>query len=98
MTDATPPAGATRHDFDPREPETFTSAHALYKEMREHCPVAHSETYNGFWALLRYDDVLRVLKDSDTYTTSVQNTVPKFAFTGRRRILPVFGRPPGTRR
>ncbi|MFW6091000.1 MAG: cytochrome P450 [Actinomycetota bacterium] len=87
MTDATPPAGATRHDFDPREPETFTSAHALYKEMRERCPVAHSETYNGFWALFRYDDVVSVLKDSDTFTTSVQNTVPKFAFTGRRPPL-----------
>lgn len=80
MTDA-------RHDLDPLEAETFTSAHTRYRDMREHCPVAHSETYGGFWALLRYEDVVSVLKDSDTYTTSVQNTVPKFAFTGRRPPL-----------
>lgn len=76
------------HDFDPRAPETFTSAHALYKDMRTHCPVAHSDTYDGgFWALFRYEDVKHVLEGRDLFTTSVQNTVPKFAFTGRRPPL-----------
>jgi cytochrome P450 len=76
------------HDFDPREPETFTSAHAHYKEMRSRCPVAHSETYDGgFWALFRYEDVRHVLEKRDVFTTSVQNVVPKFAFTGRRPPL-----------
>lgn len=76
-----------RHDFDPTAPETFTSAHAQYRQMRSECPVAHSQTYGGFWALFRYDDVVRVLRDVDTFTTSVQNVVPKFAFTGRRPPL-----------
>ncbi len=76
-----------RHDFDPTEPETFTSAHELYREMRSECPVAHSQTYGGFWALFRYDDVVRVLRNVDQFTTSVQNVVPKFAFTGRRPPL-----------
>lgn len=75
-------------DFDPLEPETFTSAHESYRNMRSHCPVAYSTTFDGgFWALLRHEDVKRVLRDSDTFTTSVQNTVPKFAFTGRRPPL-----------
>lgn len=75
------------HDFDPRAPETFTSAHALYQRLRAECPVAHSTTYGGFWALFRHEDVVRVLTDTDTFTTSVQNVVPKFAFTGRRPPL-----------
>ncbi|WP_199432890.1 cytochrome P450 [Qaidamihabitans albus] len=75
-------------DFDPKAPETFTSAHELYAEMRKRCPVAHSTGFDGgFWALFRYEDVDRVLRDSGTFTTSVQNTVPKFAFTGRRPPL-----------
>jgi len=74
-------------DFDPRAPETFTSAHELYAEMRQRCPVAHSNTWNGFWALLRYEDVVNVLSDYKMYTTSVQNVVPKLAFTGRRPPL-----------
>lgn len=78
-----------RHDDDfvPREPETFTSAHETYKEMRSQCPIAHSNEWGGFWALSRYEDVVNVLKDYNTYTTSVQNVVPKVAFTGRRPPL-----------
>ncbi|PXY21333.1 cytochrome P450 [Prauserella muralis] len=75
-------------DFDPKAPETFTSAHALYAELRERCPVAHSNAYDGgFWALFRYADVHRVLREPAMFTTSVRNTVPKFAFTGRRPPL-----------
>lgn len=75
------------HDFDPTVEETFTSAHEEYKELRAKCPVAHSHAYKGFWALFKYEDVVNVLKDYRTFTTSVQNTVPKFAFTGRRPPL-----------
>jgi cytochrome P450 len=74
-------------DFDPNSPETFASAHALYADMRQKCPVAHSSAWNGFWALLRYEDVVAVLKDVETFTTTVQNVVPKVAFTGRRPPL-----------
>jgi cytochrome P450 len=74
-------------DFDPLASEDFTSAHTLYGEMRKSCPVAHSSEWNGFWALFRYDDVVNVLKDWETYTTTAQNVVPKVAFTGRRPPL-----------
>lgn len=55
--------------------------------MRSKCPVAHSQTFGGFYALFRYEDVVRALTDVGTFTTSKQNTVPKFAFTGRRPPL-----------
>ncbi len=74
-------------DFDPLQPETFDSAHAQYAELRARCPVAHSDAYGGFWALTRYDDVVQALSDPATYVTSVQNVVPKVAFTGRRPPL-----------
>ncbi len=74
-------------DFDPLAAEDFHSAHNIYAEMRSGCPVAHSNEWNGFWALLRYDDVVAALRDHDTFITSVQNVVPKVAFTGRRPPL-----------
>lgn len=74
-------------DFDPLQPETFDSAHADYARLRRECPVAHSDAYGGFWALARYDDVATVLTDAQTYITSVQNVVPRVAFTGRRPPL-----------
>lgn len=74
-------------DFDPLVPETFDSAHAQYAELRAHCPVAHSDAYGGFWALTKYDDVVRALSDPAMFVTSKQNVVPKVAFTGRRPPL-----------
>ena len=50
-------------DFDPLAPESFTSAHLIYKEMRQSCPVPHSNEWDGFWALLRHADVVGVRKD-----------------------------------
>lgn len=80
-------ARARSADFDPLARETFDSPHALYALLRQRCPVAWSEAWNGFWALLRYEDVRRAASDPKTYITSVQNVVPKVAFTGRRPPL-----------
>jgi len=74
-------------DFDPLAAEDLTSAHDLYRELRGRCPVAHSNEWNGFWALLTYQDVVSALRQPDTFITSVQNVVPKVAFTGRRPPL-----------
>ena len=50
------------NDFDPLAPETFTSFHEEFAELRQTCPVAHSDAYNGFWALTRYDDVVAAVQ------------------------------------
>src|SRR5215471_8367491 len=74
-------------DLDPLAPETFDSPYRVDSELRERCPVAHSNAWGGFWALLKYDDVLNALSDPSTFITSKQNVVPKLAFTGRRPPL-----------
>jgi cytochrome P450 len=74
-------------DFDPLEPETFDSPHIEYAKLRSACPIAHTDRWSGFWALTRFDDILRVLSEPETFITSVQNVVPKVSFTGRRPPL-----------
>lgn len=74
-------------DFDPDVPESFDSAHEDYARLRRECPVARTDKLGGFWALTRYGDVERAAADSSTFTTAVQNVVPKVAFTGRRPPL-----------
>jgi cytochrome P450 len=74
-------------DFDAAAPEDFDSAHTLYADLRSRCPVAHTNALGGFWALTRHADVAAVLSDPSTYVTSVQNVIPKVAFTGRRPPL-----------
>ena len=80
-------SGAGPVGFDPLVSDTVRDPHALYRDMRARCPVLHSDRYNGFWAITRYADVRRVLTESGTFITSVQNIVPKIAFTGRRPPL-----------
>lgn len=75
------------HDFDPLAPETFDSPLAEYARLRAECPVAHSDAWGGFWALLKHADVVAAASDADTFITSQQNVVPKVAFTGRRPPL-----------
>ncbi|MEO6378328.1 MAG: cytochrome P450 [Caulobacteraceae bacterium] len=74
-------------EFDPLAPETFDSPFEVYADLRARCPVAHSDAWDGFWGLFRYDDVFKAATDWRTYVTSVQNVVPKVAFTGRRPPL-----------
>ncbi|HMI90719.1 MAG TPA: hypothetical protein VK509_05115, partial [Polyangiales bacterium] len=87
MGTQTPDDDRLRPDFDALASETFDSPYALYAELRARCPVARSDAFGGFWALLRYDDVSSAAADSKTFITSVQNVVPKVAFTGRRPPL-----------
>jgi len=75
------------NEYDPTQPETFDSAHAVFADLRARCPVAHSTAFDGFWAVTRYEDVFNCLLDSDTFITSVRNVVPGSSTTGRRPPL-----------
>ena len=59
-------------------------------KMRARCPVLHSDRYNGFWAITRYADVRRVLTESDTFITSVQNNTVITAVTPEAMRSHVF--------
>ena len=75
------------HEFSADVTETFDMAHALFRDLRARCPVAHSTDFEGFWVLTRYDDVIATLSDSETFSTAVQNVVPRVATSGRRPPL-----------
>lgn len=87
MANDTDDAARLTDDFNPLPPETFVSAHEDFARLRSECPVAHTQAWGGFWALTRHADVTAVLREYQTFTTSVQNVVPGLAFTGRRPPL-----------
>lgn len=80
-------AAPAPEDFQVAAGESPEQSHAVYTGLRRGCPVAHTDSIGGFWALTRYADVARVAADYATFTTTVQNVVPKIAFTGRRPPL-----------
>lgn len=75
------------HEFDADVTEGFDDAHAVFADLRGRCPVAHTSDFEGFWVVTKYADVVRVLADSDTFSTAKQNVVPRVATSGRRPPL-----------
>ena len=74
-------------DFDPDDPIALDNPEELYGRLREHCPVAHSTSYGGFWAVTRYRDVERVMGDPETFTSSHGIIIPRNPASGRRPPL-----------
>jgi cytochrome P450 len=57
------------------------------------CPVAHSDAHDdGFWVLTKYEDVLNVAQDWETFSSELGITVPAPAV--QARMLPVSVDPP----
>jgi cytochrome P450 len=80
-------------DFTVPDTEDFDSPHALFADLRGRCPVAWSNEMGGFWAVTKHEDICKVLTDWETFTTTVQNVVPRVATTQRRP--PLHLDPPG---
>jgi cytochrome P450 len=40
-----------------------------YAELRERCPVAHSDALGGYWLCTNYDDIHAVLQDARTFSS-----------------------------
>ena len=80
-------AGAGGHEFDPDDPAGLADPEGLYGRLRARCPVAHSGSYGGFWAVTRYRDVQRVMRDPATFSSSKGIVIPRNPASGRRPPL-----------
>lgn len=87
MSDTT--ASDRDSQWNPLEPEDFDSAHVVYSRLRGDCPVPWSSAFGGFWAVTKYEDLIRVTEDPDSFITSIQNTVPGIPRAERRPPLHV---------
>jgi cytochrome P450 len=64
------------HRFDHLSPELAQALHETLGRMREDHPVARSEAHGGFWVVTRYEDVLRVAQDWQTFSSAQGVSVP----------------------
>jgi cytochrome P450 len=73
-------------DFDHWDPEQTARLPEIFNELRQKCPVAHSEKHGGFWVITRYDNVEQVLKNPADFS-SRYTSIPRGMF-GDFTILP----------
>lgn len=84
-------------DWDPKSDAARQDQRAVYDDMRQRCPVAHSDFLN--WSLFRHEDVTKVLHDHETYSnkvssrTSVPNGMDPPEHTEFRRIIERYFEP-----
>jgi cytochrome P450 len=65
-----------RERFDYTNPEYIRALHPTLARMRAMCPVAHSSAREGFWALTKYEDVLRTAQDWETFSSELGVGIP----------------------
>ena len=82
---------ALQADWDPHSGTVLRDQLAAYDEMRERCPVAHSDFLG--WSLFRHEDLVRVLDDPDVFSSvasthlSVPNGMDPPEHTEYRRLI-----------
>jgi cytochrome P450 len=55
-------------DFDHHSDDFNLNQRAINAELRQKCPVAWNENYEGFWFLSSYDAVSQTARDDDTFS------------------------------
>jgi cytochrome P450 len=65
----------SRH-FDIHAPELGAALHTTLARARDLCPIARSDVYEGgYWVATRYEDVLRIAQDWETWSNQLGITV-----------------------
>ncbi len=70
MTAAQRPAVSDwSEDFDHTDPEWVADPYPIWDELRERCPVAHTQRYGGTWLPVRHEDVAAIAYDTEHFTS-----------------------------
>src|SRR5579875_61846 len=80
-------------DFSHLEPEWAADPYPILADLRERCPVAHTERFGGAWLPTRWEDVAAIAYDTERFSSRsiiVGNVRPA------RDIAPVGTAPPIT--
>ena len=78
-------------DFSHLEPEWSADPYPIQDDLRQRCPIAHTERFGGAWLPTRYDDVAAVAYDPEHFSSRaiiLSNLRPP------RELAPVGGSPP----
>ena len=69
MTDRRVPVCDWATDFDHTDPAWTADPYPIWDDLRQRCPVAHTERYGGAWLPVSYDLVREVAYDTEHFTS-----------------------------
>ena len=64
------------HDYDVFDPDYVTDPYPIWDQLRTTCPVPHTDRYGGSWMTTTYQDVIRVARDPDVFSSRSVGVIP----------------------
>ena len=90
------PAQNWQTDWDNADPAYNQQAHQIWDELRQTCPVAHTDRYGGAWLPVRHEDISAIARDTDHFSSEgavLANKPPREEWIS---TAPIGGAPPIT--
>jgi len=78
-------------DFSHLEPEWSTDPYPIQDELRQRCPIAHTQRFGGGWLPTRYQDVAAIAYDTERFSS---RAIIVSHFRPPPELAPVGGSPP----
>jgi cytochrome P450 len=66
---ARPPVSDWATDFDHTDPGWVSDPYPVWEDLRERCPVAHSNRYGGVWLPTRHEDIAAIAYDTERFSS-----------------------------
>ena len=64
-----PPVSDWATDWDHLDPRWVEDPYPIWDELRQKCPIAHTDRYNGAYLPLRYDDIRAIAYDPEHFSS-----------------------------
>jgi len=78
-------------DFSHLEPEWSADPYPIQDDLRQRCPLAHTERFGGAWLPTRYEDVAAIAYDTGRFSS---RSIILSNFRPPRELAPIGGSPP----
>src|SRR5947207_2798257 len=78
-------------DFSHLEPEWSADPYPIQDDLRQRCPIAHTDRFGGGWLPTRYEDVAAIAYDTERFSS---RSIIMGNFRPPADIAPIGGSPP----
>jgi len=80
-------------DFSHMEPEWSADPYPIQDDLRQRCPIAHTDRFGGGWLPTRYEDIAAIAADTEHFSS---RSIIMGNFRPPVEIAPIGGSPPIT--
>jgi cytochrome P450 len=87
----TGPVGDWATDFSHLEPEWAADPYRIQDDLRQRCPIAHTDRFGGGWLPTRYEDVAAIAADTERFSS---RSIIMSNFRPPPELAPIGGTPP----